>query len=441
MIQAGFARVDVTPPLGTPLAGYFFVRHSEGVLDPIELNALAFGNEAERALLIAADFTGMTMARITPLRARISAITGVPADRILITSLHQHTSIYVGDEIGDAEDYAIIKDAAYLNLLERKFCDVAKMAVSDLSDARLFSVEQEALEPLSFTRRYIMADGRLRTNPNTAKYGAPIRRTEAPDNAVRLLRFVREGKREIDIVNFSTHPDVVGGTLFSADWPGHVRRFVEAQHPDVCCLCMVGCQGDSNHLDFFKPKEARLFGGSGTTHSVHMGRVISDTVSVLLQKAGREHTGDAVFGGVQLIYNKTNTEGEEYYDEAVQFIADYEAGEPKKTAHVSDIAYAMRVRRLLTASIRRAVPVTVLGLGDVALVGFGGEPFTHYGTAAREAAPDKTVLCACCANGYEGYLLTAQAFAEGGYETATSLFTEGLEEQCVGAASAMLKMF
>lgn len=440
MIKAGFARVDVTPPLGTPIAGYFCVRLSEGVRDPIELNAVALGNDTDAILLIACDFTGMTMARITPLRERISAQTGVPVDHILITSLHQHTSIYVGDEIGDAEDYALITDTAYLNFLDRKFCDVARMALDDMSEARLFSSEMQALAPLAFTRRYVMADGNIRTNPSS-KYGVPVRRTEEPDNTVRLLRLVREGKKEINVVNFSTHPDVISGNCFSADWPGFVRRFVESDRPDTLCLCMVGCQGDSNHVDFFKPKEERFPEGAGYPHSRYMGRVISDTVLALLQKTGTEHTADTVFGGVKLIYNKTNTAGEEYYDEAVQFIADYEAGAPKKTEHVTDIAYAMRVRRLLTAPIRRAVPVTVLGIGDVAFVGYGGEPFTHYGTAAREGAQDKTVLCACCANGYEGYLLTEQAFCEGGYEAATSLYTPGLEKQCVDAALTMLKQF
>ena len=76
MIKAGFARVDVTPPLGTPIAGYFKQRLSNGVLDPIELNAIAFGNESELAVLIAADFTGMTMKRITPLRSKIAAVIG-----------------------------------------------------------------------------------------------------------------------------------------------------------------------------------------------------------------------------------------------------------------------------------------------------------------------------------------------------------------------------
>ena len=29
MLQAGFARVDMTPPLGTPLAGYYEARYAE----------------------------------------------------------------------------------------------------------------------------------------------------------------------------------------------------------------------------------------------------------------------------------------------------------------------------------------------------------------------------------------------------------------------------
>ncbi len=438
MIRAGFARVDVTPPLGTLVCGYYEERVSNGVLDPIELNAIAFGNEKDAAVLITADFTGMTMARITPVRARIAALTGIPAEHILITSLHQHTTIYVGDEIGDAEDYAIVRDEAYLDLLYRKFCDVARMALDDMAPARLLGGEREVPEPLSFVRRYVMADGVLRTNPDTEKHGFPVRHAEESDNTVRLLRFVREGNREILLVNFSTHPDVVGGERFCADWPGFVRRFVEQDHPNACCICTVGCQGDSNHLNFFKPSGERLVGGKGITHSAHMGRVIADTVKTILAGALTEHTGDDVFGGVRLIYNQTNTEGLEYYDEAERFIADYEAGEPKPTPHVSEIAYAMRIQRLRTAPICRAVPVTLLRLGEVCFVGFGGEPFTHYGTAAREVAKGKTVICTCCANGYEGYLPTAKAFAEGGYEIDTSLFTANLQSQCIGALAEML---
>jgi hypothetical protein len=41
MLKAGFARLDVTPPLGVPLAGYYEKRIADGVLDPIQVNAVA----------------------------------------------------------------------------------------------------------------------------------------------------------------------------------------------------------------------------------------------------------------------------------------------------------------------------------------------------------------------------------------------------------------
>ena len=40
-LQAGFSRVNITPMLGIGLAGYFVSRKADGVLDELEINALA----------------------------------------------------------------------------------------------------------------------------------------------------------------------------------------------------------------------------------------------------------------------------------------------------------------------------------------------------------------------------------------------------------------
>ena len=44
MIKAGFSRVDVTPPLGTFLSGYFSDRYAKGMIDPLYLNSVALSN-------------------------------------------------------------------------------------------------------------------------------------------------------------------------------------------------------------------------------------------------------------------------------------------------------------------------------------------------------------------------------------------------------------
>ncbi len=34
-MKAGFARIDITPPLGSKLQGYYNVRYADGILDPL----------------------------------------------------------------------------------------------------------------------------------------------------------------------------------------------------------------------------------------------------------------------------------------------------------------------------------------------------------------------------------------------------------------------
>ncbi len=426
--------MDVTPPLGTELAGYFERRLAKDVRDPVELNALAFGNETDTALLIACDLTGMNYQCGKELRTRISRRTGVAADRIILCTLHQHTSFRVGDFM---HAVPAMEDSAFLDVLYRKFEDVAQMALDDMSEAALGAAKRDALMPLSFTRRYVMADGSIKTNPDTKKYGTPLRRCDVSDNAVRLLRFVREGKKDIALVSFSTHADVIGGSRVSADWPGFTRRFVEEKLPDAHCVCIVGCQGDSNHVDFLKPSAERFPEGSGYAHSRYMGRVIADTVKEIWDKT-TGHTGEGVFGGIELVYNKTNTSGEENFDECRALYDQYERGEiPVCPNH----PYVRRIAHLRTAPIYQTVPVTVLGLGDIAFVGFGGEAFTAYTYDIERLAGDKTVLCVTMANGNEGYLVTDSAFNEGGYEVTNTNFTAGIQRDCIAAAEKLLKKF
>ena len=254
---------------------------------------------------------------------------------------------------------------------------------------------------------------------------------------MRFVRFARKDKNDIAILNFSTHPDVIGGTKWSADWPGFARRFVEEDVAGVSCLFFTGCQGDSNHYDYFKPRTERLRGGR-YEHSKFMGRTVADAV-VAAWKDMTPVADDTVFADSRIVYTRTKTEGIEQYDECVQWVRDYKAGKfPAGTFTMAKRAFCYRVAALREQPLFRAVPITVMSLGGVVFVGFGGEAFTSYGRIMRELCPDKFVVSVVCANGYEGYLPTAEAFAQGGYEACSSFFMPTLEEEIVGAAKEML---
>lgn len=180
-----------------------------------------------------------------------------------------------------------------------------------------------------------------------------------------------------------------------------------------------------------------------------MGRTVADAV-VKAWDNTLPMTKEGVFADYTVIYNLTNTEGIEYYDDAVGYKKEYDenitnpewsADMMPKHPYIKDIAHATRIVSLLTSPIYRPVPLTVIGIGNIVMVGFGGEAFTSYSSILRNAVPDKFMLTSVCANGYEGYLPTAEAFAQGGYEAISSLFTPVLEKQIVDAVKEMLSKF
>ena len=435
MFQIGFARVDITPPLGNPLAGYPKTRYADGMLDPLELNAIAATDGETTVLLITGDFIYITEMAATPIRKRISEKTGVPANRILLHGLHQHTTVRIGNRETVAMAHTVT-DTAYLDLVYRKFCDVSLMAMDDMAEATLSVAEKETAEPISFIRRYRMKDGSAKTNPGCLNPDVVAPIGEA-DNTVRLARFHREGKKDIALVNFQTHPDVIGGNKYSADWPGFVRRFTEQDIPDTHCLLINGPQGDTNHVNVFKPaiKEPK----EKYANSRRMGRIITDAVVELWDKT-RPMKSEKVFGELDMVYVPTNIQGLDRIEEMKQKKKDYEAGLLGKLS-MGDRSEISRICELKDETLFRKVPVTVLAIGDLALVGFGGEAFTRYAKVVREAVPSLYVMALCCANGGQGYMPDQTAYAEGGYGVSNSRFSPEVAEMTQSSAKSMMEEY
>ena len=66
------------------------------------------------------------------------------------------------------------------------------------------------------------------------------------------------------------------------------------------------------------------------------------------------------------------------------------------------------------------VPTTAVRIGDLMWVTFPGELFHAIGQKVKAAAPAGHAFLMGYTNGYIGYFPEQKAFAEGGYEPATS---------------------
>ena len=240
-----------------------------------------------------------------------------------------------------------------------------------------------------------------------------------------------DAEKDIALINFSTHPDVVGGEKYSADWCGFARRFVEADIENTHCLLLVGAQGDTNHLDFIGGKR------TGYDHSRFMGRQIADAV-IAMWDGTTAVKADKLEAKNETVHLKTVDIDEAKILEAESYCAEYEKGNINPREHLAEIAEAKRIYHSRSTPKYKAVTMSLINIGSTSIVGFGGEPFTEYAEKVRNFAPDRFVINVCCANGSVNYFPTAKAYEEGGYEAKSSDFYPTVEEQLLGAVKKML---
>ena len=247
--RAGFARVNITPPLGVSLGGHPNAdkRTATEILDDLEINALAVSAGGKTAVLFSADLLYIRKIDSEKIRRLVAEENGIPYESIFIACTHTHTGPLIS--VDHIPGFVLNdKNLLYKAFLPTRFSDAAKAAIADMKPARMGYAVSE-VQGISFVRRYRMKDGTVRTNPGQ---GNPdiLEPIGEPDYRVNVLRFIREGGEEIAVANFGVHPDTLGGfRKVSADYPRAVRETLEGAMPGTRCIFFNGAQGDLNHFD------------------------------------------------------------------------------------------------------------------------------------------------------------------------------------------------
>src|SRR5687767_6259620 len=81
-LQVGLAEIDITPPVGYRMDGYFTERLATGQRDPLKAKALVFQQGATRAAIVVCDLLGMPLSMSRDVRALAAKRTGIPASNI-----------------------------------------------------------------------------------------------------------------------------------------------------------------------------------------------------------------------------------------------------------------------------------------------------------------------------------------------------------------------
>lgn len=231
---AGVAVVDVTPPVGLRLSG-FAARTApcDGVYLPLRAVVTALTERATgaRVVLVSAEWLGF-YDRTEPLRALITAATGVPRDHIVLAATHTHCGPAVHrHEAGDCWEPT---DETYLqSALER----IAAAAVAACA----------AAEPVTLrfvTGRCGFAYSRRKPDGRGGVEWAPT--LAAPhDHTVPALVFARaDGGVKHVLFSYACHPTGGGAKLqVGGDYAGFAMLELEKR---LGCTAgfFLGCAGD-----------------------------------------------------------------------------------------------------------------------------------------------------------------------------------------------------
>lgn len=452
-LRAGFGRVNVTPMLGIPVSGYYKPRHAEGMLDELEINALALSCDDDAVVLLSMDNCGINQKLIDRFVKQICEATGLPKEAVLIHATHTHTGPYLGgsgvtDEEGAtferAQEQLIVE---YTQHVSRKMADAAVLALADRKSAKMGYAVGSAPN-IAFVRRFRMKDGSIQTNPgvNNPNILAPIGDV---DERVNVVRFDQEGGKSLVLVNFGDHPDTVGGNLISADWPGFLRRTVEQALDNTRCIFCNGAQGDVNHVNVH-PKAGDFNDmfmdfddvSRGYGHARYMGRVVAGAVLQVYDKVAYTDV-ESIRYARKTIRIPSQMPKPEDMEEAHRINDLHNAGKDAELPYkgmmlTTVVAEAARMVRLEHGPESFPMYLSAVAVGNVALAGIPGEPFTGIGRDIKKAPGWDLVMPMCLTNGSEGYFPMQEAYDEGGYESRSSIFAAGVAEQIIAESTAQL---
>jgi hypothetical protein len=364
-LQAGAARIDITPPVGFAMWGYA-VRHAEpstGVRDPLHARAVVLTIGPKSLAIVSLDL-GRPPTRQSMQAIRKQLHEKLRLDSVFVVASHTHHG-----PVLELDNWP--KEKPYVRTLEEKIVGVVTEAHKNRQPARLGIVSKE----VAYNRN------RHSQLPNPPR-----------DREMIIVRFDdARGKPIAHLVNFAAHPTMLPARLreFSADYPGVLCKHVETELGGTC-LFLQGAAGD---LSPNPPGEAtpEKFGATLGTFVVAQSRKLRCEQAELKGIKTRER--DFKFGAridlanplVHAAYSIA------FFPELVDFYQrEYREGiRPHSTAALLD--------------------------DRIGIVGVSGEFFSsHAVQLKRRARLDHLLFLGYC-NDYQQYFPTIEAAAEGGY--------------------------
>jgi len=417
-LKAGFARVEITCPVGIPLIGSYG-KPNDAILDPLYARAMVLNDGPTTVAVISTDLLYTPLEEIVaPVRTLIKERCGIPESNVLICATHTHSGpeVFTRSKIpsdGRLDPSRI--DQAYLHALEDRLADCVCAAHANLAPAAI-GFARGHLPEVVFNRRPIAPSGTavmtLSVTPEVA--AARTIRTDADGNTCVAFTHIEQetgvkfgpidpelcvlrvedpaGAIMGSVVAFGCHPVCVypsAPTVISADYPGDAAALVE-QVEGGTCLFTLSPAGNLVPFQRGQAEHAKIGKAIGA-EAVRRLQFLPTTPSVSLAALTKQ---------VEL---------------------------PLKQTGKAEAARCIETE------------IQVLRIGDIYLLGLPGEILVEIGLEIKRKAGIEKLILISLSNDAIGYVCPAKAYDEGGYEPGSgTLLAKGSAEILITEALNLL---
>ncbi len=399
-LRAAAVKIDITPKNSQWLLGYQ-ARQSNGVLDSIYHRVLALDAGGTPFYLISTDVCLFSPNFHDTVMRELQSRTGIDPLHVWWSVTHTHAA----PQLGPPDMYKALLgrsnhdwDREYTTFATTALIDAVKSARDKLEPARLSFATTTSNANLNRRARDVDGKISLGLNPD-----GPV------DRLVNLLRVTRpDGSPIALVVNYAMHGTVMSGQnlKISGDGPGVVAAYLEQQLGGTV-LYVNGAAGNI----------APIYSVYADPSSGHLSQF-----RVLL--------GDRVIAAARTMAPGTDR------------VVIRRAQQVVETPRREDLAWPDELATYATSDRQRIkLPLSFVAINDTVIWSAPVEMFCEIAMGIREKSPFKQTFYFGYTNGWFGYLPTAKAFEEGGYEPRTSPFTSQVEENLASSVVAFLRSF
>ena len=411
--KAGSAVIDISPPkLPVLVNGGMLSRYVDKINTRVNARAIVATDGKTEIAIVVADSCMMSREVLDDAKKMATAKTGIPADRMLISATHAHSTPASMGCLGTDPD------PSYVPFLKEKLVEAIATAQAAMVPARLGFAKADAAE-FTALRQWIRRPDRIvedpfgnktvRANMHAARNLDDVTGEAGPEDPdLSLISFqTKDGKPLAVLANFSMH--YFGDKDISADYFGlfadGLKQRIDPQGKMVGIMSH-GCSGDIFRTDYRVPEKERPV--------VTIDEYANDLIDIAMKAyAGIKYDAQPTLAMVEtrmtLKYRVPDKQRLEWAQRVVKEMGDRLAKTPTEV-------YA-REQILLHERQQTEIVVQALRLGDIGIATTPNETYAITGLKIKAASPLPQTMEIELANGGDGYIPPPEMHAWGGYNT------------------------